>query len=373
MMSKKLLSFILAMAVTMTMSTGFTLNTATAAVSHSSGITVEESEQINPISLDNTFNQLHDKDSVIQSVETFEFEGIDSMENTISIPQKKVSSRNAQTRSGSVINDSYGISQGTLTEENTLDYYLFSTIKDSLSVSKIVTNNSNYTMILGLVDYTTGQISLTSYGAVANQQYAINLPKGDYAWIIQSQNATYGDSYKLQYNYSLPMNADDVLYISDDYQKIYSFSYGAFKINNQYQNLDYKYDLHWQTELSSGTAWHTEKIWLENATVTDVIHMGGFQYKHGSNYITYPNTIVFNVGEGGTFTHYLDQNPPRVFHDYKDMAGRETPRAIDSFDLELYGSHYLVYDLDTDTVKEFVSGLSRQWSGTPDKTDPKLI
>lgn len=55
------------------------------------------------------------------------------------------------------------------------------------------------------------------------------------------------------------------------------------------------------------------------------------------------------------------------------MAGRDTPRKIDSYDLELYGSHYLVYDFDTGTVKEFVSGLSRQWSGSPDKTDPQLI
>lgn len=368
-MSKKMMSLILAMAVTMTMSTGFTLKTSASAAIQSSDIAVEKSKQINSISLGNTFNDL-------QSIETVEFEKIDSidkMENTIPISPKEPLSRSVQAQSGSVINNTYGTLQGTLTEENTLDYYLFSTAKDCLSISKIVTSNENYTMILGMVNYETGQISLTDYGAFANKQYAINLPKGDYAWIIQSQNATYGDSYTLQYNHSLPMNSNDVLYVSDDYQKIYTFSYGALKVNGQYTNLDYKYDLHWQTELSSGTAWHTEKIWLENSQVSQVIHVGGFQYKHGSKYVTYPNTIVLNVGVGGTFTHYLDQNPPRVYHDYYDMAGRETPRPIDNLDLELYGSHYLVYDIDTDTVKEFVSGLSRQWSGTPDKTDPKLI
>lgn len=109
-----------------------------------------------------------------------------------------------------------------------------------------------------------------------------------------------------------------------------------------------------------------------NQQFTKAIHIGGFKFKHGSNYVTYPNTIVFNVGTGGTWTHYLDQNPLRVFHNYNDLAGKYTPRAIDNDDINNRGGHYLVYHLNTDTVKEFVSGLSIERSTYGDKKEPTL-
>jgi hypothetical protein len=55
------------------------------------------------------------------------------------------------------------------------------------------------------------------------------------------------------------------------------------------------------------------------------------------------------------------------------MASKYTPRAIDSDDINNRGGHYLVYDMDTDTIKEFVSGLSREWSTYGDKSEPQLI
>ena len=374
-MIKKFLSFTIIIAIFMTMLTGFTPNTIMNEVNQDSKITTEKSQKTNSDLQKYTLDMSQSDKDIFYNMETINFEGLDKIDKLIDIDiqQKNVTARSNQVTSDSVINNTYGIFQGELTNENVLNYYLFSTTKECLSISKIITNNQNYTMILGIPNFETGKISLTNYGVYANKEYLINLPIGNYAWVIQSQNETYGDKYQLQYNYSLPKNSNNIVHASNDYQKIYTFSSGAFKLNNEFIDLDYKYDYHWQTNISTGPAWHTEKIWLENPTITKVVHIGGFRYKHGSEYVTYPNTVVLQVGEGGTFTHYIDQNPPRVFHDIKDMAGRDTPRKIDSYDLELYGSHYLVYDFDTGTVKEFVSGLSRQWSGSPDKTDPQLI
>lgn len=268
-------------------------------------------------------------------------------------------------------NNDYASFKGKLTNENKNAFYLFSKTTKFLSISKMITKNQNYTLTLGHVDYQKGEIYLYDYVIPANQQSAIMLDPGDYAWVIQSKDASYGDEFTLQYNVSLS-NTDSIIYITENLE-LYTYDNLNLKLNNQIVDLDYKYNIEWKTNLSTGPAWHTEKIWLENPNTNGVVHVGGFQLKHGNKYITYPHSIVLNVSTGGTFTHYLDQNPPRVFHDSYDVVGKYTPRAIDSDDIEYFGSHYLIYDIDSGTVKEFVSGLSREWSKSGDKSQPKII
>lgn len=273
-------------------------------------------------------------------------------------------------KSGSAINNDYGRIAGTLND--TFNYYLFSVNTNRLAILKLVMTNPNYRITLGTVDYATNEVTLTEYFVNSNQLFAINLPAGDYAWIIQSNDATYGQNYTLQYNTSLP-EGSNVVAMTADYQKMYTLNGGKLKLNNQTLNLDYKYDVHWETDIASGPAWHTRNIWIENPNVSAAIHVGGFQYQTVNKTVSYPDTIVLTADVGGTWTHYHDQNPPRVFHNYNDMAGKYTPRPIDTDDVINNGSHYLVFDLNTNTVKEFATGLSHEWSPNGSKSNPSLF
>ena len=87
----------------------------------------------------------------------------------------------------------------------------------------------------------------------------------------------------------------------------------------------------------------------------------------------YSGCTIFNVGQGGTWEHYHDQNPPRVFHNYNDMANKYTPRSLDAEDINDFGYHFMVYDLDTQKVVEFASGLSYEWSDRGDKQNERLF
>lgn len=288
-------------------------------------------------------------------------------------PSKRLSSTNTLAdgpqRSGQAISAKYGILTGTLSSTNTWDYYVFSSATDFYSISKLVTDNANYTMTLGVVDYEKGTINLTNYVTAANTPFFASFQAGTYAWVIQSSNATYGNNYALQYNMSDPITSK-IVYASGDLQKVYAIDNQKLTINNQVQNIDYKLDLEWEIPpVGAGELrWNKLHVWMENANV-DAVHVGGCKYYASSQLYQYPHTIVLAVKEGGLFTHKFSQNPPYIDLGNKDMAGEVTPRAINSTDVNSRGGHYLIYNIDTGTVVEFASGLTKPWSNLGDKHD----
>lgn len=373
--TKKLFSLFLTATILMTTVAGLNVNANTTELVNQNGVTTDVVQQKDDsLTQKEMPNQYQLDGKHPKTIKVDQSQVITKTGEAVSLNQEKAKVMTSKlSASKDNIGEDCGIIKGTLTSTNSMQYLLFSRSNNFLSISKIVTNNENYTMTLGIVNYQEGNIDLTNIIVPANQQYASMLDsKYDYAWVIQSKNGSYGDNFTLQYNISLP-NADNIIYIAEDYQKIYTLNSNYLYLNNQNPNLDYKYNIEWKTNLSTGLAWHTEHIWLENPNVNRVVHVGGFQLKHGNQYVTYPHSVVFEVGVGGTFTHYLDQNPPRVYHNSYDVVGKYTPRPIDSDDIEYFGSHYLVYDLDSAIVKEFVSGLSREWSKSGDKSQPKLI
>ena len=268
-----------------------------------------------------------------------------------------------RTRTANAISNSYGSLSGILTSSNTFDYYIFSSANDFFSLSQVVTSNPNYTMTLGIVDYTINQILLTNYVFAANNRVEANIPKGDYAWVIQS-NGTYGNDYKLQYNMSLS-TTDTPLYVTSDLQKLFSVSGQKLRVNNQIQNIDYTYDR--DVEYPQTSFWNKLHISMKNANIS-VAHIGGVRYYAGSNLYDYPNAILLRIQEGGTFYHSFWQNPPHVHYVDEDMYGNLTPRSIDYYDMEDRGAHYLIYNINTSRVEEMVSGLVQPWSPYGDRS-----
>lgn len=74
------------------------------------------------------------------------------------------------------------------------------------------------------------------------------------------------------------------------------------------------------------------------------------------------------------WTLLFSQNPPYINWYNKDAAGLETPRAITSTDVNERGGHYLIYDVNSDKVIEFASGLTKPWiRNIGDKHDLKAL
>lgn len=267
----------------------------------------------------------------------------------------------SKQRAGQNVTNQRGVLSGTLTTTNTWDYYLFSSPSNSSYVSKITSSNSKYTMTLGELDMTSGIITLYDFVLPPNQVAIADLLPGNYAWVIQSSDATYGTSYQLQYNRAYTKSADFV-YVSGDLQKLYAVTNQKFTLNGQVQNIDYKYDSEWD----SYGQWHKIHIWMENANIS-FVHAGGVKHSESQQITDYPNAILLALKPGGLLTHKFTQNPPYINWGNNDAWGIETPRALNAADFDNNAGHYLIYDLTTGKVEEFASGLSKTWSSLGDK------
>lgn len=271
-------------------------------------------------------------------------------------------------KSGYQLNSVRGRVTGTLTSDDPWDYYVFTKNTNFKGSMEFNPGDLSHTMTLGLANYTTGQISLSDIVLTPGHGYVITfspLPEDqDYAWIIQSPNESYGESYSFTYDNEYT----DAFYVApngDEYavrnQKLYR--------NDSLVNLNYKYDVSFSTQYG----YHERHIWMENANVRP-IHVGAVEWYASAQRQYYSNVIVLQVLPGGTFTHHFYQNPPYMNWGHSDAAGIMTPRAITSEDLSERGGHYLIYDIDQKKTVQFASGLSANWTkNVGDFHDLKLL
>lgn len=276
-----------------------------------------------------------------------------------------------KTRAGFWLNATYGSISGQLSTDDMLDYYLFTVDVPFKSFSRLKTDNDNYTMTLGIVQ--DGQIYFTEHVFSPNQRIDVNFAQGgSYAWIIQSTNRTYGESYNL--NYHMVADSVDVIYLSDDLQKLYSDDFQKLSINGVEQNIDFHYYNRWEIPpVGAGELmWNELKIDMVGANVS-AIHVGAVEWYESAQRKYYDNVIVLQLNPGGTFTHKFSQNPPYYNWYNNDAAGIATPRAITSTDVNSRGGHYLIYDINAGKVIEFASGLTKPWSNIGDKRNLKLL
>lgn len=260
-------------------------------------------------------------------------------------------------RSGYQLNASSGTVSETLTSDDPWDYYVFTKNTNFKALVEFNTSEPGYTMTLGLVDYTTGQISLSSSIILsAGDRYIITFSpladNQDYAWVIQSKNGSYGTSYSFTYD----NNYTDAFYVApngDEYairnQKMYR--------NDSLVNTDYIHE----SDYSNQYGYQKRHIYMEDANVK-AIHVGAVEWYESKKRIYHDNVIVLELEPGGTFTHNFYQTPPTINWGYNDASGRRTPRAIDSTDITSTSHHYLIYDIDAGKTIEFASGLSVAWT-----------
>ena len=318
----------------------------------------EHSETVEPRSVDITLSG----ESVNLVSDAVDFSMDDANGKTLKLPK---------TRGIYELPNTIGTLSGTLTSENTYDLYVLpgDTVFSALAV---VSNNDNYTLTLSVVDWTQQTITLSpNHVYMANQMVTANFdiegkdPNKDYGWVVQSGDGTYGDNYAMPYN-TCPSSYGTPAYISGDLQKLYSVGDQKLKINGQVQNIDYQYDR--DVEYPEREFWNKLHIYVRNANVR-VAHIGGVRYKSGLNTHDFPNAILLSVLSGTDFYHSFWQNPPHYHYVDKDMLKIPTPRKLTPEDINERGGHWLIYNIDTGKVEEFVSGLIQPWSSLGDRSD----
>lgn len=258
-----------------------------------------------------------------------------------------------KARAGYILTSDSGQLVGSLTSSNTWDYYLFDIDGDvEASLSMSTTDENYYTTLALLID---NQLYLTDYSVANNQQINIELSgKGTLGWVVQTKSQPLDKSYILNYNISKP---NDPIYTAPN-GDVYKIQNEKLTINGVVQNIDFKHSLEW----TWGSQWNKLHILLQDPNVS-FKKQGEVEWYASKVRYYYPNALVLEVEPGGVFYHDYSQNSPYYNWGTKDALGNETPRVITNQDYR----NYIIYDIDSGEVVEFISTLTKPWSELGDK------
>lgn len=251
----------------------------------------------------------------------------------------------------------------SLVPEDPQDMYFFSVDSDRSMVLKLLSGNADYLAQLYIIDWSTGQAYPTSVGAYAQTQIGLkNLPAGDYMFLVYSDGSV-GDAYTLRMNAANPADYQTLLSISDSLKYVVAsyangdiYASGVFvgNTNSSSTNLDWtrEYYFSW----GSGYSSRTHKV--SNVKIGSV----SAPVRYSSSYASSNNAILIYVDEGTSFMYhqsYYQSGPDHVYESsFYDTLGKRTPRSLDVEDINSFGPHLLVYDLNTRKAIDFYSVLN---------------
>lgn len=272
---------------------------------------------------------------------------------------------------------------GTLDTSNPSDFYFFTATQNSTGVIKLASDNPDYVAVLYPMDWSTGTATATSLYvfAGADYRYAYNMPAGDYALYVFSNDGSVGQNYTIMWNNSNPANCDEILKISDNLTGCYAYYSSLHKIY-----LD-------GTDLASVAGWERRFSFTtedgnitQDQNITDPVitgmSLGSYQTavaptNGDPSYPKYniPHALFISIGPRSKWETYTDvyHNGGPFEDDPFDVRGLQTPRDIDVTDVSNFyydyqdeTHHYhcfcLVYDLDENSFLDFCSSLNGFYS-----------
>lgn len=255
------------------------------------------------------------------------------------------------------------------------DYWFFSVNTDRSMVLKLLSGNSDYLAQLYIVDWSTGQAYPTSVGAYAQTQIALkNLPAGDYLFRVYSEGSV-GDAYTLRMNAANPADYSSLTSISDSLKYVVAayangdiYSSGVLVGNTQGNNthLDWKREYYF----SWGSGYSSRTHEISNVKIASV----SAPVSYTSSYASSSNAILIYLDTDTLFMYhqsYYQSGPDHIYESsFDDTLGKRTPRYLDDEDIDSYGPHILVYDLNTQKAIDFYSVLNFYYAAEiePDPT-----
>lgn len=267
-----------------------------------------------------------------------------------------------QTRSTWLLNDPIAIVDGNLSE--TSDFYVVQNTSNVYAFLKLTAEDPNLLAVLYYVNSDGTLGSSTGFGVFANQDYnAIGLPVGVYAIVIGSFDGSARGSYTLHWNRSNPyaeMGESAIpISVTEDLAKV-ALYYKDDKILNNGTNVmsDLTYEETREFTIPHGHAYVKTKIY--QVYETGNIYTGFFSYQDSTPYST-DNALIIELERAG-YT-YVDRFYQNINGDvtswmrFEDpVTGLTTPRILgDGLDDAYYAPHYLIIDLNTNQVVDFVS------------------
>lgn len=268
--------------------------------------------------------------------------------------------QSAYTRSNMQFTGGYLYHEDTLTSSDATDMYFFSVPSTKFMTFRINSNNPNYIVELGMVDWEAGIYYPVDVVATPNDGITPidGVFGGDWALRVYS-SGTVGNSYTVAANVQSPTNVVEIQYINADLSRqivkltsgeIYQNNINLTKAINNIRNSAVTFNMEdsWPV-YPSGTEYYTHDI--SNGKIS-TISCGEYY----TNEISVKNAlwIKLDVGTLWTYTHSIVNNGSTLSFD--DVTGQKTPRVFDARDVSgEWGDHYLIYDLDTQKYVDFFS------------------
>lgn len=264
------------------------------------------------------------------------------------------------SRTNWAINDPVFVGNSTL--ETVYDAYVVTLPNTRLSFLKLNSSNPNlkailYTIKDGYLDAPTNFIALANKG-----EAYITIPAGQYAIVIGSATGNEVGNYKLMWNCSNPSGAQAIVDTTDDLARVvlyYDNNQVLANGNNILTKLTWEEHETWYTSLGYSARDMSMTMFEARG-----VYLGSFS---SSAPYSAPNALLVDVQRGSwLYTNsYYTNNLGNVTHviNWYDPSGMETPRTFGEGPLDFsYGNNYIVINLDTFEVCEFLSPFNYHYT-----------
>lgn len=253
------------------------------------------------------------------------------------------------------------------------DFYVVENTYEAYAFLKLTADDPNLLAILYYMDESGNLDGSTGFGVYANDSFDfIGLPPRKYALVIGSANGEARGSYKLHWNRSNPFRQGNEqvkpLIISDDLMQIILY-YSDKKILNNGYNVVSDYSYEYMRELIVPYGFGYYKTSISKVYDTGDMFIGDFSYNDRISSYSTNNALIVEI-KRATYT-YID----RYYRNYNGdvdsrmswedpITGLKSPRTLgDHYYDQDNGPHYIVFDLDTNEVVDFVSVLNYPYMG----------
>ncbi|OMF70059.1 hypothetical protein BK143_18535 [Paenibacillus peoriae] len=290
------------------------------------------------------------------AMDTQKFENLDeiSPDEAKKISTDSTQSRTVKPQSAWGISEPVFVGDGTLSDS--FDSYAVSLTAKQLSFLKLDSSNPNLLAILYNVNANGSLGSSTGWGVKANGGQAyINIPAGKYAIVIGSATGEEKGSYKLMWNASNPSGASAIINCTADLSRVVLY-YDLSTIRSNGDNI--LTGLNWENH----ETWYTPNGYSARDMSISVAEVKGVYLGSFSSSAPYsaPNALLIEINKGSWLysNSYYRNVKGDVTHimDYTDPSGLQTPRTFGTGEADFsYGPNYIVINLDTFQVCEFLS------------------
>ncbi len=276
----------------------------------------------------------------------------------------KISKPEYSTKSAYFVNDDLFSYSNVLTTATPGDLYFFSVPDDRNIIFKLQSSNPNYRVDLLYVDWNTGTAYITPYGCTSGSNFiGHGLTAGDWALNITS-SGTAGDTYRIDMNAAGPAGIASIEAITDTlnsvvwkYQNNDLYFNNTFIANTEQGNPQLSWERYFY--FSSGGSYNSREHDIDDVRVSYITT----RVNYSSNYASSNNAVLIVLDVDTLFTYfesqYVSGNPPYHYSSFVDTSGRVTPRRLGrDFEDMVNNPKILVYDLNTNKVIDFVSGLN---------------